>query len=86
MYIWVEWVPFRPDFGGGSPDSGSSTTPGETATNTPPLPPNGEVEQVRGELVDVDTQTIPQNFGFSAKTCLELLSVLSDEQLEHEFN
>ena len=76
----------RPDFGGGSPGGGSGATPSETATNTPPLPPHGEVEQVRGELVDFGTQTIPQYFSFSAKTCLELLSVLSDEQLEHEFN
>ena len=76
----------RPDFGGGSPGSGSSTTPGEAAITTPPLPPHGEVDQVRGELVDVGTQTIPQYFSFSAKTCLELLPVLSDEQLEHELH
>ena len=54
-----------------------------------PEPPLGEVDQSSGELIMVNASTnnFPNKyFCFSAKTCLELLLMLSDEQLEHEFN
>lgn len=79
----------RPDLGGGSPGSESGSVPSETAITTPPEPPLGEVDQSSGKLIMVNasTNTFPNKyFCFSAKTCLELLPMLSDEQLEHEFN
>ena len=72
--------------GGGSSVGGGSRTPTEPVTTTSPtLLPRGGGAAPQSKCITIETQTDPQlSFTFSAKTCLELLPKLTDEQLEFE--
>ena len=70
------------DFGGGSSGNGGGAAPADVVIPTPPSPSHGEAAQPEGTC-NMATQTQPY-FSFSAKTCLEVLPNLNNDQLVHE--
>ena len=77
-----------PGFGGGPSVHSSGATPGAVITATPPVPSCSRTVVPEGKKVQLSTfstQTDPFFVGsLSSKTCLELLPLLSMEQLKHE--
>ena len=66
------------DSGGGSSGQGSGATPTNLANTTPPTSPS------RGGMVSIGGESDLHHFGFSPKTCLDLLPHLTVDQLKFE--
>ena len=66
------------DSGGGSSGLGSGAAPTNQTNTTPPTSPS------RGGMVSIGGESDLPHFGFSAKTCLDLLPSLTIDQLKYE--
>ena len=68
------------DSGGGSSGLGSGATPTNQTKATPPTSPSG------GGVVVIGGESDVPHFGFSSKTCLDILLSLTIDQLKFKLN